>query len=281
MKVKPFFDQATSTFTYVVNDENTKKCAVIDPVLDLELRSGRISTDSNQKIIDYVNEQKLSVDWILETHAHADHLSGAHELKKSLGGQIGIGSNITEVQRFWADFMNVNIHTDGSQFDRLFKDNDTFMIGDLTVKVMHTPGHTPACICYLINDTVFVGDTIFLPHLGTARADFPGGSSEMLYNSIQKLLSLPDETIMYVCHDYPEQGCEPACKATVCEQKNSNIMIGQSIDKETYMKKRNARDKSLAVPKLLLPSIQVNIQAGELMKDTSGQAYLKIPLNKL
>lgn len=281
MNVKPFFDRTTATFTYVVSDDSSKKCAIIDPVLNLDLPSGKTSTDSNQIVQDYISKHRLSVDWILETHAHADHLSGALKLKERLGGQIGIGSNITEVQRFWADFMNFDIDTDGGQFDKLFEDGDSFMIGSLEVKVMHTPGHTPACICYLVDNAIFVGDTIFLPHLGTARADFPGGSAEKLYDSIQKILSLPNDMVMYVGHDYPDDGYVATCQTTVIDQKNTNTMINQSIDKEKYIQLRNARDKSLAVPKLLLPSIQANIQAGKLMTDASGQSYIKIPLNKL
>lgn len=279
--IKSFYHKNTATFSYVVSDDETKHCAVIDAVLDFDMPSGKTSTTSIQKLIDYIQENEFTLEWILETHVHADHLSGAHELKNRLGGNIAISNHITEVQNFWSNLLNIDSHTDGRQFDKLFKDKEQFQIGQLEVKVMDTPGHTPACICYLINDSIFVGDTIFLPHLGTARADFPGGSAEVLYNSIQKILALPEETTIYVGHDYPKPNDKAQCQSTVGEQKAHNIMINSAIDKNAFVEKRKTRDASLDVPKLLFPAIQVNIQAGELMRDASGLAYLKIPLNKL
>jgi glyoxylase-like metal-dependent hydrolase (beta-lactamase superfamily II) len=265
----------------VVSDEATQSCAIIDPVLNLDLPSGKISTESNQVVIEYIKQKNYKVEWILETHVHADHLSGAHALQKVIGGKIAIGANITTVQVFWQKFFNLEASVDGAQFDRLFVDGDTFYIGQLEVKVMHTPGHTPACVCYSVEDAVFVGDTIFMPHLGTARADFPGGSAEDLYASIQKLFTLPEDTRVFVGHDYPEKGQEPQCQTTIAEQKNTNKMINSSITKQAYVEKRQARDATLAVPRLLLPSIQVNMQAGAFFKDDDGQAFLKLPLNKL
>lgn len=281
MEVKSFYDQGTGTFSYVVSDEQSKKCAVIDPVFNFDLSSGKTFDNSIGEIENYINQEKLMVEWILDTHVHADHLSGASKVKERLGGRIGIGSKITEVQCFWADFFNVNMPLDGSQFDCLFDDGDEFTIGAMTVSVLHTPGHTPACVCYLINDSIFPGDTVFLPHLGTARADFPGGSADTLYDSIQKILSMPDDYKIYVGHDYPKAGELPECQTTILEQKTNNIMINQSIDKALYVEKRKQRDSTLLAPKLLLPAIQVNIQAGKLPRNSAGQEFLVIPLNKL
>lgn len=280
--VKSFFDIETATFSYIVSDPSTKKCAVIDPVLNFDLASGKTSTTAIELLIEYIRRQELTLDWILETHAHADHLTGAHVLKERLGGKIGIGANITEVLGLGLKLFNdTAIAQDGSQFDVLFKEGHSFNIGSVEVKVLHTPGHTPACICYLIEDAIFVGDTIFMPHLGTARTDFPGGSAEQLYDSIQKILSLANQTRIFVGHDYPAKGIEPSAVTTVEAQKAQNIMINQSISKADFIAKRNQRDASLAVPKLLLPALQVNLRAGQLPKPQSNQvSYLKIPLNQ-
>ena len=284
MYIKHFFDPDTFTFTYVVSDEKTSKCAIIDPVLDYQPQSGKISTYSVEKILDYIKHKNLQVEWILETHVHADHLTGAHYLKEKLDTKVGIGENIKEVLKFGVPLFNTSDSTplDGSQFDHLFKDGEIFTIGLLEVRVMATPGHTPACISYIIGDSIFVGDTIFMPCVGTARADFPGGDAKTLYQSIQRILSLPDETRIFTCHDYPSGIDKPSCESTVAQHKADNIMIAQSISEDTYIEKRKAKDKTLPVPRLLLPSIQVNMRAGNLGNPESNQIqYIKIPLNQL
>lgn len=283
MYVKYFFDKDTSTFTYVVSDLKTKKCAIIDPVLNYNPQSGRIDTHSAEEVLGYIKHENFQVEWILETHAHADHLTGAYYLKEKLKTKIGIGKNIIKVLKFWVPMFNMpDTPLDGSQFDYLFKDGEIFYIGSLEVKVINTPGHTPACISYLIGNTIFVGDTIFMPNIGTARTDFPGGDAETLYQSIQKILALPDETRIFTCHDYPSEVDKHKCESSVADQKAYNIMIAKSIDKSVYIEKRKARDKTLEVPRLLLPSIQINMRAGELTKPDSNQIhYIKIPLNQL
>lgn len=284
MQIHHFFDTDTATFTYVVSDPATKKCAIIDPVLDYDMHAGKTSTVSSDKVIAYVKEQGLSVEWILETHAHADHLTGSHYLREKLGGKIGIGEHIKEVLKFWVPLFNTAHDTplDGSQFDHLFKDGEVFTIGTIEVKVMHTPGHTPACVSYLMGDAAFVGDTIFMPYVGTARTDFPGGSASTLYQSIQKLFKLPDSTKIYTCHDYPPQGEAEGYVSTVAEQKAKNSMVHHGISEADYVAARNAKDVGKAVPRLLLPSIQVNLRAGDLgQAEANGIHYIKIPLNKL
>lgn len=284
MQIHHFFDNDTATFTYVVSDPATKKCAIIDPVLDYDMFAGKTSTTSSDKVISYVKEHGLSVEWILETHAHADHLTGSHYLKEKLGGKIGIGEHIKEVLKFWVPLFNTVHDTplDGSQFDHLFKDGEVFAIGSIEVKVMHTPGHTPACVSYLIGDAAFVGDTIFMPYVGTARTDFPGGSAATLYQSIHKLLSLPETTKIYTCHDYPPQGQPEGYVSTVADQKTKNSMVHDGVSEAEYVAARNAKDVGKAVPRLLLPSIQVNLRAGDLGKtEANGVQYIKIPLNKL
>lgn len=284
MKIQHFFDDDTATFTYVISDEATGRCAIIDPVLNLDMASGRTSTVSADEVIDYAQKNSLSVEWILETHVHADHLTGAHYLKEKLGSKIGIGEHIKEVLKFWIPLFNTAHDTplDGSQFDHLFKDGEIFNIGSIEVKVLHTPGHTPACISYLMGDVVFVGDTIFMPYVGTARTDFPGGSAKTLYHSIQKLLSLPKDTKIFTCHDYPPQGQGEAYVSTIAEQKSCNIMVHDGVSEQEYVAARNAKDKGKAVPRLLLPSIQVNMRAGSLGKpEENGVQYVKIPLNKI
>jgi glyoxylase-like metal-dependent hydrolase (beta-lactamase superfamily II) len=284
MHIHHFFDKDTATFTYVASDEVTQKCAIIDSVLDYDMNAGKTSTVSADKVIAYVKENKFTVEWILETHAHADHLTASHYLKEKLGGKIGIGEHIKDVLEFWVPLFNTAHDTplDGSQFDHLFKDGEVFKIGSIEVKVMHTPGHTPACLTYIMGDAAFVGDTIFMPYVGTARTDFPGGSAQTLYESIQKLLSLPENTKIYTCHDYPPEGKEVGYVSTVAEQKAQNSMVHQGVSEAEYVSARNAKDKGKAVPRLLLPSIQVNLRAGDLGKaENNGIQYIKVPLNKL
>ena len=284
MHIHHFFDKDTATFTYIVSDEATKKCAVIDSVLDYDMNAGKTSTTSADKVISYIKENELDVEWILETHAHADHLTASHYLKEKLGGKIGIGEHIKAVLDFWVPLFNIVHDTplDGSQFGHLFKDGEIFKIGTIEVTVMHTPGHTPACLTYIIGDAAFVGDTIFMPYVGTARTDFPGGSAQILYQSIQKLLSLPENTKIYTCHDYPPEGKEVGYVSTVADQKLQNTMVHQGVSEAEYVAARNAKDKGKAVPRLLLPSIQVNLRAGNLGKaENNGIQYIKIPLNKL
>lgn len=284
MHIQHFFDSNTSTFTYVVSDPTTKRCAIIDPVLDYDMQAGKTSTISSDKVIAYVKEQELTVEWILETHAHADHLTGSHYIKEKIGGKIGIGEHIKEVLKFWVPLFNTAHDTplDGSQFDHLFKDGEVFFIGNMEVKVMHTPGHTPACLTYLIGDAAFVGDTIFMPYVGTARTDFPGGSAQTLYQSIQKILSLPESTKIYTGHDYPPQGEKERYVSTVADQKAKNSMVHNGVSQNEYVTARNMKDKGKAVPRLLLPSIQINLRAGDLGKaEINGVKYIKIPLNKV
>jgi glyoxylase-like metal-dependent hydrolase (beta-lactamase superfamily II) len=284
MKVEHFFDKNSATFTYVVSDPKTSQCAIIDSVLDYDIHAGQTSTDSADKVIAYVKENKLAVQWILETHAHADHLTASHYLREKLGGKIGIGEHIKEVLKFWVPLFNTAHDTplDGSQFDHLFKDEETFNIGSIEVKVIHTPGHTPACVSYLVCDAAFVGDTIFMPYVGTARTDFPGGSARTLYRSIQKLLSLPESTRIFTCHDYPPQGQGVGYVSTVANQKAKNSMVHDGVSEAEYVVARNSKDIGKAVPRLLLPAIQVNLRAGDLGKaENNGVQYIKIPLNKV
>ncbi len=284
MDVQYFFDEDTSTFTYVVTDKASHKCAIIDPVMDFDMYAGQTGTSAIDPVIRYIKDHNLTLEWILETHAHADHLTSACYIQDQLGGKKGIGKHILDVLELWVPKFNTSHDTplDGSQFEYLFKDGDSFTIGDLKVNVMHTPGHTPACLSYVIEDCAFVGDTLFMPHLGTARADFPGGNAEMLYESIQKLLALPDDTKIYVCHDYPEDGEKPECVATVAAHKENNKMVHLGVSKDEYIQFREARDKTLGVPKLILPSLQVNLRAGDLGDpEDNGIHYIKLPLNQL
>lgn len=290
--IESFFDQDTATFTYVLADDQTKKAAVIDSVLNYNMSSGRTQTHAADRVIQYITSKNLSMEWILDTHIHADHLTASHYLKEKIGGKIGIGSKIKDVLSFWVPIFNTAHDTplDGSQFDRLFDDGDIFQIGSIHVHVMHTPGHTPACICYHIKDAqaLFVGDTIFMPDLGTARTDFPGGSAEQLYDSIQKILSLPDETRIFVGHDDPPTDHNqkltrnPMSWTTVKDQKDHNQLVKVGIGKDEYVSLRHQRDHGKAVPRLLLPSLQVNLRAGTFgVLDDHYTQYIKIPINKI
>ena len=283
--VKPFLDPDSETWSYVVYDKPGGHAAVVDPVLDYDPKSGRTATDGPQRLVDFVRQENLTVDWILETHAHADHLSAAPFVRDNVGGKIGIGDKITEVQKIFRDVFNLEKQflTDGSQFDHLFADGETFKIGDsLEGRVIYTPGHTPADMVWQIGDAIVVGDTLFLPDVGTARCDFPGGDAATLYQSIQKLLAMPDETRMFMCHDYPPEGREHECETTVGEQKRSNIHVREGISEAEFVKMREERDATLEMPRLILPSIQLNIRAGQMPPaEDNGTVYFKIPVNKL
>ena len=280
--VRAFFDSDTWTLSYLVKDPNSSACAIIDPVLDYDPASGQTQTKSADQVICMIESENLSVEWIIETHVHADHLSAAPYLKKKLGGRIGIGSHITDVQKVFRNLFNMEneFQSDGSQFDRLFTDGDTFRIGDLNVTAMHTPGHTPACMSYHTGDALFVGDTIFMPDSGTARCDFPGGDARALYRSLQRLLAFPPETRMFICHDYMPNGREMQYQTTVAEQRAKNLHVHEGISENDFVSMRLAKDKTLNMPALILPSIQVNIRAGELPPaEDNGVRYLKIPID--
>lgn len=284
-EVKAFFDGATNTVSYVVKDPGSKSCAVIDSVLDYDPKSGRTNTESADAIVAYVQENDLSVEWLLETHAHADHLSAAPYIKEKLGGTTAVGSHIKDVQDVFAKLFNVEkgFQTDGSQFEHLIEDSEEFHVGGLTFQAMHTPGHTPACMTYIAGDTAFVGDTLFMPDYGTARADFPGGDARVMYRSIQKILALPDETKLYMCHDYKAPGRdEYKWETTVAEQKANNVHVGADASEDDFVAMREARDATLEMPTLILPSVQVNIRAGEMPPaEDNGVSYLKVPINQL
>ncbi|ACC75281.1 MBL fold metallo-hydrolase [Paraburkholderia phymatum] len=280
--IHPFFDPATWTVTYVVFAEGHAGCAIIDPVLDYDPKAGRTSTASADQVIAFVRERALHVEWILETHAHADHLSAAAYLKRELGGRIAIGQHIRRVQGVFKTLFNLepSFRLDGSQFDHLFGDGEMFAIGALTGRAMHVPGHTPADMAYQIGDAVFVGDTLFMPDVGTARCDFPGGDAHELYRSIRKLLDLPAEARLFMCHDYPPEGREPAWETTVREQRERNIHVHDGVSEEQFVAMRQARDATLAMPTLILPAVQINVRAGEFPPpEANGVRYLKIPLN--
>jgi glyoxylase-like metal-dependent hydrolase (beta-lactamase superfamily II) len=279
-----FFDPSTWTVSYVVSDNATRHAAVIDPVLDYDFKSGHTDTKAADKVVAYLREKELKTEWILETHAHADHLSAARYLQERVGGRVAIGENIRAVQATFKKLFNLErtFLPDGSQFDHLFKDGETFRIGEVEAKAMLVPGHTPADMAYLIDDDVFVGDTLFMPDVGTARADFPGGDAATLYRSIRRLLELPPQTRMHVCHDYPPEGRDAAWDTTVAEQRAKNIHVRDGITEEGFVAMRKARDATLDVPTLILPSIQVNVRAGQMPPaDDNGIAYLRIPINAL
>ena len=283
--VRAFFDEATNTVSYVVKDPTSASCAVIDSVLDFDYASGRTDTRSADAVIADVTARGLQVDWVLETHVHADHLSAAPYIQQRVGGRIGIGEKITVVQDTFGKVFNegTDFQRDGSQFDRLFKDGDSFSVGGLTARVMHTPGHTPACLTYVIGDAAFVGDTMFMPDYGTARCDFPGGSAEALYGSIQRILALPPETRIFVGHDYKAPGREDyAWETTVGAQRALNVHVGAGRDRDSFVALRQARDRTLGMPRLIIPSLQVNMRAGQMPPaDDSGKTFLKVPVNGL
>ena len=283
-KIKGFFDKETSTISYVIYDMTSKKCAVIDSVLDFDFSSGTIDYHNAEKIISFIEKMKLDLEWLIETHVHADHLSASPYIQKKLGGKIGISEKISDIQNIFGKTFNAGteFQRDGSQFDRLFKDNDEYKIGSIKCKVINTPGHTPACTAHVIGNSIFVGDTLFMPDLGSARADFPGGDARELYRSIQKILSYPDDTLIFVCHDYPPTSRKVEWVTTVGEQKKKNIHVKTSIGEDEFVKVREARDKTLNMPKLIIPSIQVNMRAGNLPPaEDSGDVFIKVPINSM
>jgi len=284
-EVKAFFDEATFTVSFVVKDPQSSKVAIVDSVLDFDYASGRTDTRSADAIIAHVRENKLEPVWLLETHVHADHLSAAPYIQEQVGGKIGIGEKITVVQDTFGKIFNegTRFQRDGSQFDKLFVEGDTFEVGSLSGRVLHTPGHTPACLTYVIGDAAFVGDTLFMPDFGTARADFPGGSAETLYASIQKILALPDDTRIFVGHDYKAPGRDVyAWETSVKEQKALNVHVGGGATAEDFVRMRTERDATLPMPRLIIPSIQVNMRGGQMPEpDESGKRFLKIPVNEL
>jgi glyoxylase-like metal-dependent hydrolase (beta-lactamase superfamily II) len=279
-----FFDPATWTVTYVVSNNATRHAAIIDPVLDYDFKFGQTSTTSADQILAYLKAKDLKVDWILETHAHADHLSGAHYLKEQVGGRIAIGENIRAVQSTFKAVFNLgtDFPTDGRQFDHLFKDGEVFKIGDIEAVAMLVPGHTPADMAYRMEDAIFVGDTLFMPDVGTARADFPGGDAHVLYRSIKKVLDLPPETQIFVCHDYPPPTRAAQWQTTVAEQRAKNIHVHDGVTQAQFVAMRAARDATLEMPTLIIPSIQINVRAGEMpAPEANGIRYLKVPFNAL
>lgn len=284
-EVRTFFDEATFTATHVVWDPQTRIAAIVDSVKDYDPKSGRTRTESADAVIGFVRSKDLTVEWILETHVHADHLTAAPYLKQELGGKIAIGAHIDKVQEVFKKIFNAekSFATDGRQFDRLFADGDTFEIGNLEAQVMHTPGHTPACSTYVIGDTAFVGDTLFMPDFGTARCDFPGGDARQLFRSIQKILSLPPETRLFLCHDYKAEGRDTfVWETTVAAQRETNIHVHEGVSEDDFVKMRTERDKTLEMPVLILPSVQVNMRAGDLPPaEDNGVRYLKIPIDAL
>jgi glyoxylase-like metal-dependent hydrolase (beta-lactamase superfamily II) len=283
--IQPFLDEASSTWTYIVYEADGGPCAIVDSVLDYDPASGRTSTAQAERLVAFVVEHRLQVQWLLETHAHADHLSAAPYLRRQLGGKIAIGQSISKVQDVFKNLFNLEpeFRADGSQFDHLFAPNEIFHIGQLKAQALHVPGHTPADMAYLIDDQmILVGDTLFMPDVGTARCDFPGGDAHQLYASMRKLLAFPDDTRLYVCHDYPPQGRPAKCLTTVAEQRAGNIHVHDGVDEAAFVQMRTTRDAGLGMPTLLLPAIQVNVRAGHMPPvEDNGVVYLKIPLNQL
>ncbi|MEO1240449.1 MAG: MBL fold metallo-hydrolase [Pseudomonadota bacterium] len=284
-EITAFFDEPTFTVSYVVADPATKACAVVDSVHDYDPASGRTNTASADAIIQHIKDNDLRLEWILETHVHADHISAAPYIKAKLGGKTAIGAHVSHVQKVFGELFNVETEfaRDGSQFDRLFKDGDGFHIGDLEARVIHTPGHTPACITYVVGDTAFVGDTLFMPDYGTARSDFPGGDARTLYRSIQKIFALPNETRLFMCHDYKAPGRDNyKWETSVAEEQKENIHIHDGVSEDDFVAMREERDATLSMPRLILPSVQVNMRAGEMPPpEGNGQRYLKIPIDAL
>ncbi len=281
--VQAFFDAATNTISYIVKDPSSPACAIVDSVMDIDYAAGRITYDHADELIRQIQSQGLRLEWIIETHVHADHLSAAPYIQSKLGGKIGIGSKIMVVQDTFGKVFNegTEFQRDGSQFDALFEDGDTYKIGNMQAFAMYTPGHTPACMVHVMGDAAFVGDTLFMPDGGSARADFPGGDAGVLYDSIQKVLSLPDETRLFMCHDYGPNGREIAWETTVGEEKALNIHVGGGKSKDEFVKFRTERDAVLDMPKLIIPSLQVNMRAGEVPRDQDGNPMLKVPVNTL
>ena len=283
-EVTAFFDEATNTISYVVKDPNSKACAIVDSVMDIDYAAGRITFDHADEMIRFVKDNGLKVEWIIETHVHADHLSAAPYIQEQLGGKMGIGENITIVQDTFGKVFNegTEFQRDGSQFDRLFADGDSYTIGTMTAHVMHTPGHTPACMTHVIGDAAFVGDTLFMPDGGSARADFPGGDARVLYRSIKRVLELPGDTRLFMCHDYGPNGRDIQWETTVKDEIEHNIHVGSGVTEDEFVDMRESRDRTLAMPKLIIPSLQVNMRGGRLPeKDPSGKTFLKVPVNGL
>jgi len=282
-QVQAFFDNATNTISYIVKDPGSNACAIVDSVMDIDYAAGRITYDHADELIRQIQEQGLSLEWIIETHVHADHLSAAPYIQEALGGKIGIGSKIMVVQDTFGKVFNegTDFQRDGSQFDALFEDGDTYLVGGMECFAMYTPGHTPACMVHVMGDAAFVGDTLFMPDGGSARCDFPGGSAETLFDSIMKVLALPDETRLFMCHDYGPNGRDIAWETTVAEEKAHNIHVGGGKTKAEFVKFRTERDARLAMPKLIIPSLQVNMRAGEVPTDKDGVPMLKVPVNAL
>jgi len=281
--VEAFFDPATNTVSYVVSDPQSSSCAIIDSVMDIDYAAGRITYESCDKMIDHIKQHDLKLEWIVETHVHADHLSGAPYIQAHLGGKIGIGEHIMAVQETFGKIFNegTEFQRDGSQFDRLFKDGDSYSLGSMQAVAIHTPGHTPACMVHVIGDAAFAGDTLFMPDGGSARADFPGGDAGELYDSIQKVLTLPDEIRLFVCHDYGPNGRDIAWETSIGEQKRSNIHIGNGQTRKEFVRMRTGRDATLSMPQLIIPALQVNMRAGEVPEDDLGNRALKVPVNGL
>ncbi len=282
-EVKAFFDEATNTISYVVKDPESRACAVIDSVMDIDMAAGRITYAHADAMIAYVRDHGLTLEWIIETHVHADHLSAAPYIQQKLGGKIGIGEKILVVQDTFGKIFNegTEFQRDGSQFDALFKDGDTYKVGQMNCLAIHTPGHTPACMVHVMGDAAFVGDTLFMPDGGSARADFPGGDAGELYDSIQRVLRLPDDMRLFMCHDYGPNGRDIQWETTVGAERAHNIHVGGGKTREDFVKFRTARDAQLAMPRLILPSLQVNMRAGELPRDSAGNPMLKLPVNRL
>ncbi len=282
--VTAFFDEPTNTISYVVQDPSSNKCAVVDSVMDIDYAAGRITYDGADKIIKFIKDNELELEWLIETHVHADHLSGAPYIQAELGGKLGIGENITIVQDVFGKVFNegTEFQRDGSQFDQLFSDGDNYQIGNLTAYVMHTPGHTPACMTHTIGNAAFVGDTLFMPDGGSARADFPGGDARTLYRSVKRVLQLPDETRLFMCHDYGPNGRDIEWETTVAEEREHNIHVKDGISEDEFVEMRETRDATLDMPKLIIPSLQVNMRAGQMPpKDEHGDVFFKVPVNKL
>ena len=281
--VKAFFDEQSNTISYVVKDPDSNACAIVDSVMEFDYAAGRLTFDSADRMINDIQSRGLDLEWIIESHVHADHLSGAPYIQEKLGGKIGIGEHICEIQDTFGKVFNegTEFQRDGSQFDALFKDGDTYQVGSLDCFAMHTPGHTPACMVHVMGDAAFAGDTLFMPDGGSARADFPGGDAGQLYDSISRVLSLPGDVRLFVCHDYGPGGRAIAWETTIAEQKAKNIHVGQGASRDDFVKMRETRDAQLAMPKLIIPSLQVNMRGGDVPTDEDGNMMLKVPVNKL